>query len=159
MNALPPANSTSAPPLILLTGGIRDHSTMTTVLAEKHAHLLGVGRLSVLVPDLPIQLKKQGSNFVPPPLPDMAAQELDLSFIKSTNIRLPKLFNAGVECAWYFLGMKSMAVGVRKIDHGNTEALIRMWCWIAPRTGFESGYNIWKALVVIFPILILLVAI
>lgn len=157
LSALPPPDYTSRPPLILLTGGLRDYSTMTTVLTENHAHLLGVGRLSVLVPDLPIQIKEQGAKFISPPIPDPSAPALDhyaASILKSTNIQLPKLVNAGAECSWYFLAMKKMAAGYRKFDHGSTEALIRMWCWIAPQTGFESRYDFWGIIMVIFLLLL-----
>lgn len=138
MKALPPADPEKGPPpLILLTGGLRHESTLTSVLTENHAHLLGVGRLSVLVPDLPIQLKTKGSNFEPPPIPGFTGSTLDqiASFMFNiTHISFPKLVNAGLECSWYFMGMKKMATG-KRLSHGGTEALIRMWFWVAPGSG------------------------
>ena len=49
-----PSNIKSrSPPLVMLTGGLRTRSQFTSVLARKHAHLLGVARLATLQPQLP----------------------------------------------------------------------------------------------------------
>lgn len=113
----------------------------------------------MLVPDLPIQLKTQGSNFVPPPIPSLAATSLDrfAAFLfEITHIEFPKLLNAGFECSWYFLGMKRVATGGR-LNHGSTEALIRMWFWIAPGSGSELQSSIGGLVTLLLaPILLLL---
>ncbi|KAI0327789.1 FMN-linked oxidoreductase [Cubamyces sp. BRFM 1775] len=45
------------PPLVVLTGGLTTLPRMASVLAHDHAHLLGVGRLSITHPEAPRQLK------------------------------------------------------------------------------------------------------
>lgn len=45
-------------PLVMLTGGLTTPDLFASALKEKHADLLGIGRLGVLHPDLPKRLEK-----------------------------------------------------------------------------------------------------
>ena len=51
-----PTATSRPPPLVLLTGGLNTLPRMSSALAHDHAHLLGIGRLSVLHPHLPAEL-------------------------------------------------------------------------------------------------------
>jgi len=57
-------NGESSPrprPLVLLTGGLWMPAQFSSVLEQNHAHLLGIGRRSVLFPDLPLILSRDTS--------------------------------------------------------------------------------------------------
>src|ERR1700722_19706599 len=49
-------------PLVLLTGGLRSPAHLHTALTSRHAHLLGIGRGSVLCPRLPEVLKERSRD-------------------------------------------------------------------------------------------------
>ncbi|KAJ3539614.1 hypothetical protein NM688_g6339 [Phlebia brevispora] len=49
-------------PLVLLTGGLTTSELFASALQERHADLLGVGRLSILYPELPRLLKEATST-------------------------------------------------------------------------------------------------
>ena len=49
--------SGARPPLIILTGGVNTSALFASALRDKHADLLGVGRTSILYPELPKLLK------------------------------------------------------------------------------------------------------
>ena len=125
----------SARPLILLTGGFCSADLMTSALNLKHADLLGVGRLSVLYPELP-KLLMQGSSLGHADTVTIATcadpWRLGLThtstsvtrrvvrFVTSRFTRLwgsipssikpqfPRLVGAGTEMAWYIVSMRCL---------------------------------------------------
>lgn len=147
----------SKPPLILLTGGLRTLSLMSSVLTHDHADLLGIGRLSVLCPDLPrtleaattgdVNLKADEFPMAPIPGPELASpwplwrfSHLLISFLVRMwmllHVRLPKLVGAGSETAWYVVMMRRIAKQ-KEVDYsvGRVDAVLRMWLWLAPGSG------------------------
>ena len=105
-------------PLILLTGGLRTPALLRSALTLKHADLLGLGRASVLAPDLPDRLRKLQR--------DPHADE-DAPFESYPDLRNPailsyppfswmwaavpkvRLIGAGVGMAWYLVSMRRFA--------------------------------------------------
>lgn len=145
----------SRPPLILLTGGLRTLPLMSSVLTHDHADLLGIGRLSVLCPDLPRTLEAATAGdmkvdefpMVPLPQPDIASPSshrgslhlLDTLLVRLwalLPVRLPKLVGAGSVMAWYMVMMRRIAER-KDLDYGvgGVEAVLRMWLWFAPEPG------------------------
>jgi hypothetical protein len=155
MQALPTRTSNShANPLILLTGGFRSPSGLGYALAQNHTHLLGIGRLSVLHPDLPALLKSHGSGFLPLPEPDLTQSIFDhfLAFLgQAFGIKFPRLVGASAEMSWYNVQMRFSVSGRRRIKVGRVEALVRMWLWTAPsiRTAKCSGHGLGRGFLVV----------
>ncbi|KAJ3714986.1 hypothetical protein C8R42DRAFT_681286 [Lentinula raphanica] len=146
-------------PLVLLTGGLRTPAHLYNVIASNHAHLLGIGRSSVLCPELPTTLKNNQTtevdlfnDFTPfKPEPD-----LSLSFTKRWPwtyiwrfVPRIKLIGAGVGIAWYALIIRQLAEGrirrnderdIKKSDEQNAfdldysvtgiGAVVKMWVWV-----------------------------
>ncbi|KAH9836271.1 uncharacterized protein C8Q71DRAFT_74458 [Rhodofomes roseus] len=140
------ASPFSKPPLILLTGGLRTLPLMSSVLKHGHADLLGIGRLSVLCPDLPRTLEAAIAGTTEPgkfplePLPEpdlgspvalpshrsilhhaLAALFNLLASVLTRcwalfPIQLPKLVGAGTIMAWYMVMMRRMAVR-KEVDY------------------------------------------
>ncbi|KAG7094954.1 hypothetical protein E1B28_005755 [Marasmius oreades] len=135
-------------PLILLTGGLRSPGQLLTALSSKHAHLLGVGRASILCPDLPLVLRYrlasdtgEESYFPFKPEPDLRLRFNDRRLWSWLWILIPKinLVGAGLAMAWYGMVIRGLAsrkpgstqTKPRK-DHysvGGLEAILRMWIW------------------------------
>ena len=168
--------STSPPtPLILLTGGLRTPAVLRTVLSSGDAHLLGIGRGSVLCPNLPSLLKEKEK--------DHLSRWDDVPFRREPDLSLPrvldywplswvwsfvpkiKLIGAGVGMAWY-------VVAIRRISHagnrsgsdiildynmGGLGAVFWMWFWI-PMRGMREGRN-WFGHYHIFSFLLTIIAI
>lgn len=99
-------------PLIALTGGFRTYATMNSALSNGHAELIGVGRLSIHDPHVPIKLKAEKRDYVPPPPPDFTASIWDRLFDWLgwlTGVRVPLLMGAGRELCWYMVQMENAA--------------------------------------------------
>ncbi|OCH85726.1 FMN-linked oxidoreductase [Obba rivulosa] len=105
----------SRPPLILLTGGFRSLPLLVSALRQQHAHLLGVGRLSVLCPDLPARLhsalSKNKNGSAPAALADLI-EEPDLgvgrppppgSLSRSLRYRLERALVSAFFALWSLL--------------------------------------------------------
>ncbi|TFY70941.1 hypothetical protein EVG20_g2060 [Dentipellis fragilis] len=147
-----PSTSSRLPPLVLLTGGLRSPTTLVDILSNGHADLLGIGRGSVLCPQLPRLLANQlhaldiGGPTSGPATPSVKTADIfppdpDLSYPDSQVTRtlarifcllgllpLPKLIGAGVGMAWY-------TVAISRLSHGHAvdrrmsglQSVVRMW--------------------------------
>ncbi|KAF9533544.1 hypothetical protein CPB83DRAFT_480515 [Crepidotus variabilis] len=158
------ASNPSNRPLILLTGGLNSPTLLTTALASKHADLLGIGRASVLSPNIPSILKSlaTGSSshpinpnepFFPPPSlsnPSILSQP-PISWLWSL-LSSVKFVGAGTTTAWYTLHIRKIAMmplrgpdGRRlkqpKPDYniGGIESLLRMFLWVLPSGNIGLG--------------------
>jgi hypothetical protein len=123
-------------PLVLLTGGLRTPALLYSALASQHSHLLGIGRGSVLCPDLPTILRDKGSNDHEPFAPEPSLSKNKSQFW--TWLPKVKLIGAGLGMAWYIVGIRRLALlpsdeRISFDDIGGVEAVLRMWLWI--------GYN------------------
>ena len=140
--------SASMLPLILLTGGLRSPEIMNEVLLQGHADILGIGRGSVLRPDLPRVLSSyldqpsgaggpvshQLYESIIPSLPDLSypntpiINALSRIFTSLGIFPLPKLIGAGLGMAWYVVMMRRLARG-RRADYkmGGIQAMVAMW--------------------------------
>ncbi|KAF8521006.1 hypothetical protein JB92DRAFT_2892414 [Gautieria morchelliformis] len=117
-----------AAPLIVLTGGLRTPSQFSHVIRQNHANLLGIGRLSILCPDLPRQI----SPFSVPRGYDDTKFPLREPTLFNPRW-LPKLIGAGVNTAWYTVGMRQLTYGKEvDIEMGTLSALFWMWAWTGP---------------------------
>ncbi|TFK49025.1 FMN-linked oxidoreductase [Heliocybe sulcata] len=146
LSTLPPESQKTAP-LVLLTGGLNTLSQCSSVLKNNYAHLLGIGRLSILCPDFPrrvSQLKACEGDYssseptldVPRPVAefDEASGTLDRVWRHvSKLVGFPKLIGAGMEMAWYIVMMRRVAAG-QEVDAtvGGVGAVMNMWFWRAP---------------------------
>jgi len=131
---------------------------MSSVLKHDHADLLGIGRLSVLCPDLPCTLEATIAGdlrtdhfpMVPLPEPDLESPNVPQSRFTTSRgiqslvsvvtrcwallpVQLPKLVGAGTMMAWYTFMMRRIALR-EEADYsvGGIEAVLRMWLWRAP---------------------------
>ena len=100
-------------PLIALTGGFRTYTAANSALANGHAGLVGIGRLSIHAPQVPIQLEAERSDYVPPPPPDFTVSGWDrlldgLGWL--TGVKVPLLMGAGREMCWYIIQLKTVAL-------------------------------------------------
>jgi hypothetical protein len=157
-------HSISPPPLVLLTGGLRTPGLLYTALSSGHAHLLGIGRGSVLSPHLPMLLKareKEGGGDtkrmqdVPGwDVPFSPEPELGPTWSLTTWVleRLPKipLMGGGINMAWYIVEIRRLAKeGVTDVDGdggrrllgvkryhsvGAMGAVFWMWVWFSKAT-------------------------
>jgi hypothetical protein len=111
-------------PLVLLTGGLRTAASMQNALRRRHAHFLGIGRPSVIRPDLPRLLKDMDDTMTSKSL--VVEPDLGMSIWGSAS--MPKLVGAGAGMAWYVVQMRRLAHGQGvKPDLGATSAVLRMW--------------------------------
>ena len=100
-------------PLIALTGGFRTYTAINSALATGHAGLIGIGRLSIHAPQLPIQLEVERNRYVPPPPPDFTISVWDRLFDGLgwlTGVKVPLLIGAGREMCWYIIQLKTVAL-------------------------------------------------
>lgn len=129
------------PPLILLTGGLKNVDLLNSALTHKHTDLLGIGRASVVCPDLPrIVLEKSKSprgkddeSFGPEPrlLNDAFFNFTFASWIWTMLPKI-KIIGAGFEMAWYVVVMRQIATSKSKATHltyGRLGAILWMWMW------------------------------
>jgi hypothetical protein len=119
-------------PLVLLTGGLRSPAVMRGALAHGHAHLIGVGRGSVVCPDLPVALAQEKRDRRDRRAHD-AAREPDLTLPRAVVavlrwVPVPKLIGAGAGMAWYIVQMRRVATD-RPVDFslGGLGAIVHMW--------------------------------
>lgn len=99
-------------PLIALTGGFRTYATINSALADGHAELIGIGRLSIHDPHVPIQLESRKHDYVPPPPPDYTVSAWDRLFDWVgwlTGVKVPLLVGAGREMCWYMVQLENVA--------------------------------------------------
>ncbi|KAL4245665.1 Aldolase-type TIM barrel [Abortiporus biennis] len=148
-------------PLVLLTGGLRTPSIISSVLQNNHADLLGVGRSSVLYPDLPHQyLANPDATHFPVHSEQSGKTHIGrvettlISIVQSlwdylpTRIRpsFPKLIGAGTEMSWYVVKMRELARERRGIDvvgfEPGLESIVRMWWYLAPSEDRTVG-SVW----------------
>jgi hypothetical protein len=144
-------SSSSRRPLVLLTGGMQSPAIFQNALTQGHADLVGIGRGSVLVPDLPLVLKEfyarqqmgnpdedgdeqnMGRDFLFK-LPTLSYTETPLiravaSVLRSLGILpLPSLIGAGTTMAWYIVAMRSISRG-QKVNYqmGGLRAVMQLW--------------------------------
>ncbi|KAJ6595517.1 hypothetical protein DFH09DRAFT_1134858 [Mycena vulgaris] len=122
------------PPLILLTGGLATSGQLHNALSSHHAHLLGLGRVAVLRPDLPSYLRKDPppdahTLFAPPP-------DLRVGWTWLLD-RLPRiqLLGAGVAMAWYIVALRRLT-GPKPAATDYTVrglgGILWMWAWFGP---------------------------
>jgi hypothetical protein len=106
-------------PAILLTGGLRSPALLRSVVQHEDADLLGIGRMSILCPNLPsLPLDpNDGEPFVQEP-----------HFQKSRWLPRIPLLGSGVEMAWYNTTMRRLANGMKPdYDSTGAAAVLRMW--------------------------------
>ncbi|QRW05471.1 NADH:flavin oxidoreductase/NADH oxidase [Ceratobasidium sp. AG-Ba] len=98
-------------PLIMLTGSIRSVDTISKCLDQKHADLIGIGRPSILYPDLPQRLMREK---IFPPVPDTPALPIWIA-----NIIQVKLVGAGLDTAMWVRAMKRLTRKDKRQLEGN----------------------------------------
>ncbi|KAI0676621.1 FMN-linked oxidoreductase, partial [Trametes maxima] len=132
------------PPLVCLTGGLSTLPKLTSVLSHSHAHLLGLGRLSILHPHLPSQLRAalaahaagQPSTFLLSPPPTLPSSGLGVAPTHALSargverllcyiltllwslipIRIPRIVGASASVGWYNIMLRRLAAG-QDIDY------------------------------------------
>lgn len=129
------------PPLILLTGGLKNLDILSAALNDNHANLLGIGRGSILYPNLPSVIRersKEPQNWNDEPLgrePDLNKPHI-LTYVPFSWIwaMLPniKIIGAGVEMAWYVVTIREIAstgIGsiVRARKRRGLDSIVWMW--------------------------------
>lgn len=132
-------------PLILLTGGLRTLGLLRSALAYRHADLLGIGRGSIVCPDLPSVLRErlQESHrwdnipFQPEPhlkMPRIIAYQ-PFSWVWNVISKV-RLVGAGVTLAWYIVTMRQLAHCVASGKRfkpnyhlGGLKSIFGMWVW------------------------------
>ncbi|KAI5888855.1 FMN-linked oxidoreductase [Schizophyllum commune H4-8] len=135
---------TTLRPLIILTGNITTpYAVEQVLLGDKGssgcADLCGIGRMSVLCPQLPSKLNRElheehtsadDSWWRTPfyPMPNLTPTSSLLSWLPKIG-----LVGAGSSLAWYNVRMRALANGVGMDDDmGPFSAVIRMWLWFTP---------------------------
>ena len=130
---------------------MRSPAIFQDALTQGHADLVGIGRGSVLAPDLPLLLKKfyarqqmgtsdgdgdennKGQDFLFK-LPTLSYTETPLihaaaSVLRSLGILpFPSLIGAGTAMAWYIVTMRSISKG-QKVNYqmGGLRAVVQLW--------------------------------
>lgn len=157
INREPIPSNASPVPVILLTGGLRSPAHLQTALDAGHADLLGIGRGSIICPDLPVVLQERltenrlGYQFKEDTRPFAREPGHDLK----PPFKLPAagLIGASFELAWYTVRMRGIAESHIRHDSrngkpqshsyphdmGTTEAMLRMWIWV----NRVEGWWIW----------------
>jgi len=131
-------------PLVLLTGGLHSPGHLQTALSSKHADLLGVGRTSILCPDLPqvlrTRLTVEDKDQLFTPFKPEPKTGLDFVHVWPWSWVWPyipkiKLVGGGVQMAWYVNAIRDLASrkGHEDFRHdyslGGLGAVVRMWTW------------------------------
>lgn len=136
---LQPSRNGSPVPLILLTGGLRSPAHLQTALNNDHADLLGIGRGSILRPDLPAILQKRGKRVDTVFDTEPFAREPDDDLRPPFWFPKVRLIGASVGISWYTVQMRRIAESQIKITSsdpslayniGAVEAIFRMWIWL-----------------------------
>lgn len=150
------ASATQTVPLILLTGGLRTPALLHSALEQRHADLLGIGRGSVLCPDLPVVLRSRSHNQDDTPFaaePDFSTPNIlrqrPLSWIWSLIPKI-ELIGAGIGMSWFVVRMRAMSypefkIGSQTNNIGGIEAVVRLWAW-TPRNAKSRStlYMPWR---------------
>ena len=103
-------------PLVLLTGGLRFPAQFHEALSTKKCDLLGIGRASVVQPELP-NLTRQCPEQVKDRQPKLARLEW-----------LPKIIGAGITTTWYAVQMRRIARQQElSLGMNSLEAVVRFW--------------------------------
>ncbi|KIJ55026.1 hypothetical protein M422DRAFT_24885 [Sphaerobolus stellatus SS14] len=112
-------------PLILLTGGLRTPSQLSHAIKERHADILGLGRPSVLCPDLPRQLSPalfRGHKGIEYP-----------DALLAKPAWTPSLYGASLNTSWYTMAQRRLAQGKQiNFQLGPGGATWGMWIWAGP---------------------------
>ncbi|KAI0349861.1 FMN-linked oxidoreductase [Trametes cingulata] len=167
-----PTATTRPPPLVCLTGGLNTLPKMASVLAHEHAHLLGIGRLSVIQPLLPVKLyhsvqaraagqedgfllspphKLEEDGLGTPPRSYLSWRGLErmvcyvLTLIWAlVPARLPRLVGAGGNVDWHNIMLRRIAAG-KDIDYtmGTIGATFRFYLTPYPPSPEGSGSRWW----------------
>jgi hypothetical protein len=173
LESLPQTPTSPPPPLILLTGGLRTPSLLRTALNSGHAHLLGIGRGSVLCPNLPSILKEKNKELQQwDNIPFQREPDLSLPHILKTwpvsclwnLVPKIKLIGAGVGMAWYIVGIRRISRASRSgsnmmlnYNMGGLGAVFWMWAWIPVRLGWD-WFNHFPILSFLFVVITILSA-
>ena len=125
--SLPKGPST---PLIALTGGFRTYATINSALASGHAGLIGIARLSIHAPHVPIQLEVDKYDYVPPPPPNLTISVWDrlldaLAWL--SGVKIPLLMGASREFCWYTIQLGTVASSV-PVNYGISGFGAILWC-------------------------------
>ena len=117
-------------PLIVLTGGFRTYDAINSALASGHASLIGIGRLSIHAPKVPIQLEAERYDYVPPPPPDFTTSVWDrlldgLGWL--TGVKVPLLLGVSRELCWYMIQLETVASLV-PVDYGTSGFVAILRC-------------------------------
>ncbi|KAF8637868.1 hypothetical protein AX17_002494 [Amanita inopinata Kibby_2008] len=158
VKSLDSSPSDSARPLITLTGGLRTPSLLCDVVSSGHADLLGIGRGSILRPDLPLYLRQVletsksiddaevwDSPFEREPDLEYPAflRRRSLSWLWRRLPRIP-LIGAGVQMAWYGVQMRRLGASqaeALKLDYnlGSFRAVTKLWFWVSKEPVASHG--------------------
>jgi hypothetical protein len=149
-SAIHALTSPSRHPLVILTGGMQSPTIFQDALAQGHADLVGVGRGSVLAPDLPLLLREfyarrqsgapdgdgdeNMGRFFLFKQPTLSYAETPLIRVAASVLRslgilpLPSLIGAGTTMAWYVVAMGSISKG-GKVNYrmGGIRAVVQIW--------------------------------
>ena len=149
-SAIHALTSPSRHPLVILTGGMQSPAIFQDALAQGHADLVGVGRGSVLAPDLPLLLREfytrrqsgtpdgdgdeNTGRFSLFKQPTLSYAETPLVRVAASVLRslgilpLPSLIGAGTAMAWYVVAMGSISRG-GKVNYqmGGIRAAVQIW--------------------------------
>lgn len=148
-------------PLILLTGGLRSPAHLQSVLDAGHADLLGVGRGSLLRPDIPAILQQRILNSVISGT-SITLDDRPFAHEPGGDVQLPSwlpqipLVGAGVNLAWYSVHIRRIAASQleKRVDgamlpaplpaFGMTgiEAIVRMWFWLEWHEMFIGAFSV-----------------
>ncbi|KAI0367727.1 FMN-linked oxidoreductase [Pilatotrama ljubarskyi] len=167
-----PTGTTRPPPLVCLTGGLDTLPKMASVLGHEHADLLGIGRLSVIHPLLPVRLHKsiqgraagQEDAFVLSPPHKLEEDGLGTppgSYVSWRGLerlvcyvltliwavvpaRLPRLVGAGGNVDWHNMMLRRIAAG-QDIDYtmGTIGATFRFYLSPYPPAHEGRGGRWW----------------
>ncbi len=163
MNELSQISTPDTPrPLILLTGGLKTPELLISALARNQADLLGIGRLSIACPELPVILAQHltpSSDDAKIPdgaipdvdhpysqLPLLSRSERSLTVLleqiwgrlpRALKPEFPKLLGSGMNIAKFTVMMRAVGSGQEKVTYPGQGigAVVRMWLWVAPGSG------------------------
>lgn len=136
-------------PLVLLTGGLHSPAHLQSALGAGHADILGIGRGSVLRPDIPAVLRERIVNAAASDT-SIALDYEPFAHKPDGDIQLPRwvpqipLIGAGVGLAWYNVRMRRIATSQleRRVNGkalpaplptfgmSGIEAMVRLWVWL-----------------------------
>lgn len=148
-------------PLILLTGGLHSPAHLQSALDAGHADLLGIGRGSILRPDIPAILQERILNAAANDT-SIALDNEPFAHKPDGDIQLPSwvpqipLVGAGAAMAWYNVRMRRLAASQleKRVDGkaptaplpmfgmSGIEAMVRMWVWVEWHELFTGALSV-----------------